>query len=361
MQFGLDFFPAVSPEEQSGVQYFEQALNLTEYGEQLGFDFVKIVEHYFIPYGGYSPSPIVFLAAASQRTRNMRLITGCDLPIFNNPLKLASELAMLDAMSNGRLEIGLARAFIPQEFRKFGVNLDESRTRFDEGYEALLRLLTEERVTFKGPFHHFEEVTILPRPVQSPPPVWIAAVSTPKSFENAGKLGSNLMVVPYLADFHELARLLDLYRQAYKAAGHPASGGRIMMVFHLAMAEDGDQARAEAKPHMERYIKTFLEGVRDWRQINSPAYQGYQQMVDLLEDLTYEKVINEHRALIGSPEEIVEGFQYIQDIFGPTDPTLQVDFAGMSEENARRTMRLFAEHVMPRFRNLPTGVFSRPD
>lgn len=358
MRFGLDLFPAISPQMQSGAQYFQEALNLVECGDQLGYEFAKIVEHHFDPYGGYSPSPLIFLAAASQRSKHMRLMTGCDLPIFYHPLRLAGEIAMVDCITQGRLDVGLARAFIPQEFFKFGVNPDESRTRFDEGYEAVRRLLTEEHVTFHGPHHQFDDVTILPRPVQSPPPFWIAAVATAKSFENAGRIGANLMVVPYLADYDELAEMIELYRSTYRASGHPETGGKIMMVLHCYIAEDGDQARREAKSYMETYIRIFLEAVRPWATLRSPAYTGYHMMVKLLEELTYERVVNERRALIGSPSEVADGLRYIQQTFGPTDPNLQVNWCGISEANARRTLHLFAEHVMPQFKHVPTGAYA---
>ena len=84
----------------------------------------------FPPYGGYSPNPLIFLAAASQRTRTMRLVTGAVLPVFNHPLKLAGEIGMLDAISGGRLDVGFARAFLPHEFRRFGISPDESHARF---------------------------------------------------------------------------------------------------------------------------------------------------------------------------------------------------------------------------------------
>ena len=99
MEFGFNFFPDVSPEVKSGQQYFREALNLVEAGERCGYTHVRTVEHYFQPYGGYSPNPTVFLAAAAQRTRTMRLVTGAVLPVFNNPLKLAGELGMLDAIT----------------------------------------------------------------------------------------------------------------------------------------------------------------------------------------------------------------------------------------------------------------------
>src|SRR5215213_10069589 len=133
MQFGVQFFPDIRPEDKSAEAYFSEALDLTEEADRLGYSHIRIVEHYFHYYGGYSPNPIVFLAAAAQRTRRARLVTGAVLPAFNNPLKLAGEIAMLDAISGGRLDVGFARAFLPHEFRRFGVSLEESRSRFTEG------------------------------------------------------------------------------------------------------------------------------------------------------------------------------------------------------------------------------------
>ena len=125
MQFGVQFFPAVNPAEKGASDYFAESLAIAEEAEQLGFTHARTVEHYFERYGGYSPNPIVFLAAVSQRTKTMRLVTGAVLPVFNHPLKLAGEIAMLDAISGGRLDVGFARAFLPHEFRRFGISPDE--------------------------------------------------------------------------------------------------------------------------------------------------------------------------------------------------------------------------------------------
>src|SRR5260221_10335974 len=133
MQFGVQFFPDVKPEEKSGEAYFREALDLAEEADRLGFTHIRIVEHYFHYYGGYSPNPIVFLAAAAQRTRNARLVTGAVLPAFNHPLKLAGEIAMLDAISGGRLDVGFARAFLPHEFRRFARSPDASVRRCRAG------------------------------------------------------------------------------------------------------------------------------------------------------------------------------------------------------------------------------------
>src|SRR5688500_6857338 len=164
MQFGIQFFPVVGPDTESAEQYFAECLHLVERCDELGFTHGRTVEHYFRDYGGYSPNPIVFLTAAAARTRTARLITGAVLPVFNHPLKLAGEIGMLDAISGGRLEVGFARAFLPHEFARFGISVDESRARFDEGTEQVRRLLEEENVSLDGRFHSFANVTSLPRP-----------------------------------------------------------------------------------------------------------------------------------------------------------------------------------------------------
>jgi alkanesulfonate monooxygenase SsuD/methylene tetrahydromethanopterin reductase-like flavin-dependent oxidoreductase (luciferase family) len=100
MQFGVQFFPVVSPNDKSAAAYFAESIALAERAEKLGFTHARTVEHYFERYGGYSPNPIVFLSAIASRTKSIRLVTGAVLPVFNNPLKLAGEIGMLDAISS---------------------------------------------------------------------------------------------------------------------------------------------------------------------------------------------------------------------------------------------------------------------
>ena len=107
---------------------------------------------------------MLFLAAAAQRTRRTRLVTGAVLPVFNHPLKLAGEIGMLDAISGGRLDVGFARAFLPHEFRRFGRSPDESVARFREGVEQVELLLTGENVTPSRPLPHDREHDVAAAP-----------------------------------------------------------------------------------------------------------------------------------------------------------------------------------------------------
>src|SRR5262249_33770698 len=206
--------------------------------------------------------PLIFLSSAAALTRSMRLITGAVLPVFNNPLKLAGQIGMVDAISGGRLEGGFARAFLPHEFARFGISMDESRARFEEGLEQIRRLLEEERVTAQGRFHGFENAPPLPRPTQKPrPPFWIAALSTPESFETAGKLGHYLMGIPFGGA--AMASLLKSYRDAWTAAGH-SGRGKVMLAFHMYCADTTAQAAAIAREPLNQYLQSIVNAASGW-------------------------------------------------------------------------------------------------
>lgn len=349
MQFGVQFFPDVRPEERSAEAYFRDALNLSERADRLGFSHIRIVEHYFHYYGGYSPNPIVFLAAAAQRTRRARLVTGAVLPAFNNPLKLAGEIAMLDALSGGRLDVGFARAFLPHEFRRFARSPDESVARFREGIEQVDLLLREEGVTHRGRFHTIENTTSLPRPTQRPrPKFYVAALNTPESFEYAGRMGYAVMAIAFVAD--KMRPLLAAYRDAWKAAGHPGDG-EVMIAFHMFCDADGAKARAIAAPLIDNYLHSLVDAASDWLDgRTSQDYPGYDKIISGLRASNAEDQMTSGAAWIGTPDEIAATIARMQADFGGFEhASLQVNFNLMPFEAALGSMRLFAREVMPRF------------
>jgi alkanesulfonate monooxygenase SsuD/methylene tetrahydromethanopterin reductase-like flavin-dependent oxidoreductase (luciferase family) len=349
MEFGIQFFPAVGPDQKPAEQYWREALELTQLAEQLGFTNVRTVEHYFLSYGGYSPDPLIFLSAAAALTRSMRLITGAVLPVFNNPLKLAGQIGMVDAISGGRLEVGFARAFLPHEFARFGISMDESRARFEEGLEQVRRLLEEEKVTARGRFHSFENATSLPRPTQKPrPPFWIAALSTKETFETAGALGHYLMGIP-LGGAH-MADLLQAYRNARTAAGH-AGRGKVMLAFHMYCAESAAEAAAIARVPLNQYLKSIVDAASGWMSgMSSRDYPNYQKMIEGLSRETFESQVEKGLAWIGTPQEIRRAIDdYHRSVGGFECASLQVNFGMIGRAEAEASMRLFAREVMPYF------------
>ena len=349
MEFGLQFFPDVGPDVKSGAQYWDECLHLTGLADELGFTHIRTVEHHFQPYGGYSPNPHIFLSAASQRTQKARLVTGAVLPIFNNPLKIAGEIGMLDAISGGRLECGFARAFLPVEFEIFGRSLDESKSRFAEGMAQVRRLLEEENVSEEGEFNSFRNATTLPRPTQKPrPPFWVAALITPGSFEFAGRIGYNVMAIPLTGGM--MGDLIKIYREAWKGAGHPGQG-RVMLAHHLFCHEDEKKALEIARGPLNRYLESIVVAAAAWLDgSNSADYPGYDKVIEMLSKETIETQIEKCAAFIGTPESIADRIAAYQEITGGFEiASLQVNFNDMAIEEAERSIRLFGEKVIPKF------------
>jgi natural product biosynthesis luciferase-like monooxygenase protein len=350
MRFGVNFFPSFRLADMSTAEYFAQCLRLAERADELGYASVKTVEHYFHDYGGHSPNPIVFLSAVAARTKRLRLITGAVIPAFNNPIKLAGELAMLDNLSGGRLDAGFGRAFIPKEFQVFGVSMDESRARFDEGIDIIKRLWTEERVSYNGKFHKFDDVRLMPRPVQRPhPPIWIAAVATKDSFVWAGRQGYHIMIVPFASNLELVRELVQSYRDGWRDGGHAPGAEQIQSSLHCYIAETHDQALEGFTRPVNRYIEVFAEAVRSWQGQQSSQYAGYSKLVDAISALTAEKMIESHTALVGTPEEVIEQIEFNRQLIGEHEPSMQINFGGMDEGEALRTLELFAARVMPSF------------
>jgi alkanesulfonate monooxygenase SsuD/methylene tetrahydromethanopterin reductase-like flavin-dependent oxidoreductase (luciferase family) len=353
VQFGMQFFPDVTPAKRSAQQYFADALNLVGLCDVYGYSHVRTVEHYFHHWGGYSPSPIVFLTAASQRTKTARMVTGAVLPVFNHPLKLAGELAMLDAISGGRLEIGFARAFLPFEYRHFGVSMDESVARFEEGIEQVRLLLENEVASSRGRFHSFDNVTSLPRPTQKPrPPFYLAAVGTPDSFERAGRLGYGLMAIPGVG--HNPTELIQIYRNAWRKAGHPGRG-TIMMAVFMYCHERQDEAERIARGPIERHFASIYDAMSEHaRMVQSADYKGYDKMVEKVRQETFETQVAHHAAFVGTPDRIVEKLrEYDAEVGGCDHVSMQVNFNDMSYADAERSVRLFGEAVIPQFAPAP--------
>jgi alkanesulfonate monooxygenase SsuD/methylene tetrahydromethanopterin reductase-like flavin-dependent oxidoreductase (luciferase family) len=353
VRVGIQFFPDIGPEEKSARDYWQEALRLVALVDRYGYQHVRTVEHYFLPYGGYSPNPAVFLAAAAQVTRHARLVTGAVLPAFNNPLKLAGELAMLDALCDGRLDIGFARAFLPHEFERFNVRLDESRARFDEGVEQVRRLLEEENVTCEGRFHSFRNVTSLPRPTQRPrPPFYVAALGTRESFERAGANGYGIMAIPMAGG--AMRDLIDAYRNARAAAGHEGPGS-VMLAFHMLCHQDQREAEEMARGPLNRYLRSLVAAASEWTSGTASAdYPGYDKVIEALGRETFETQVAKGAAWVGTPERILETIASYTDQIGPFEiASLQVNFNDLPLPVAEQSMRLFGECVLPRLPRLP--------
>jgi alkanesulfonate monooxygenase SsuD/methylene tetrahydromethanopterin reductase-like flavin-dependent oxidoreductase (luciferase family) len=288
------------------------------------------------------------LTGLATITKSMKLVTGAVIPAFNHPLKIAGELGMLDAISGGRLMAGFGRAFLPHEFKRFGVSRDESQARFREGIEQVDLLLTTENATSHGQFHSFEQTTTLPRPTQRPrPQFFIAANSTLSTYEYAGKQGHYIMGVPMIAD--QQRAQLEVYRKAWKDAGHPGEG-KVFLAFHMFIDEDPARARRIAGAHVESYFKSLVEATAGMDTELSKDYEGYDKQREHIAKLNIDNLIANCAAWVGSPAEVREQIaRYYEGVGGFDYAALQVNFHTIPYDEAIRSLELFAAKVMPEF------------
>ena len=220
--WGFEFFPA-SPmlaenfNAEDSMAYFDFYLDLWSRAEERGFDGVFLSEHHFG--GGYSPSPNLLLPVIAERTKTLRLgVMGMVVP-YHNPWRLAEEIGMLDHLTKGRLEVGTS-AGIPAEFQAIGMDTKEARARYEEGMQIIDAALKEHVVTHKGEFWNFENLPIVPRPVQQPaPPTWTTVISV-ESARKAARRGSKIST-----GFHpteKVREIFDAYNEEAERCGNPS-------------------------------------------------------------------------------------------------------------------------------------------
>ena len=225
--------------------------------DRTGYDAVWLAEHHFT---GYSVCPSVHLMAmhVAGRTRNLRIGTAVSLAAFYHPLRLAEEVALLDVLSGGRVNWGAGRGFDRNEFTNFGVPADESYPRFREHVEVVLEAWKQERLTWHGRYFDFDEVEVLPKPLQRPhPPTWVAA-SSPPAIEWAASRGYSIMLDPH-SSHAEIASKRELYRAELEKHGHSIAGRELPMARLLAVAETRAEAEQIARSGARWLVDSYID------------------------------------------------------------------------------------------------------
>ena len=218
MKFGiLQFFSW--PERRVPLPtVYQRALQRIEIMDQTGYDAVWLTEHHFSDYS-VCPSIPVMGTYAAARTKNLRIGAGVTLAAFYHPLRLAEEIALLDLLSGGRVNWGAGRGFDAREFRTFNVPMQESYARFREVIDIVVRAWTSERLAYTGKYFSFEDVEVLPKPLQQPhPPMWVAAAS-PDAIDWAASVGHSILMDPH-STHAELGEKKKLYRQKLTEYGY---------------------------------------------------------------------------------------------------------------------------------------------
>jgi alkanesulfonate monooxygenase SsuD/methylene tetrahydromethanopterin reductase-like flavin-dependent oxidoreductase (luciferase family) len=338
--------PAAFDPARAKRVYDEHMEEWTE-AERLGFDAVFLTEHHFTAYN-LMPSPNVMLAALAARTRDIRLGTMINVVPFHQPLRLAEEGAMLDVLSDGRLEYGVGRGIDFQEVMKLGMDFDELRPRFEEGVDVILKAWTRTTFSHEGTYHRIGETAIYPRPLQRPhPPMWVAAESPATIEWTAGRgFGMATIFLPT-----ELVREKKaFYLEAGAKAGQPVGEGHFMLVRNVYVAPTDEEAVADAESALTHMLILFKDAavppdlslLPDSYAFHREAFRAFEEPPESFDD-----VVGAGLVLCGSPETVRRQLEEQIEAVGLRQVCLLFSFGNLPHDKVMRSLRLFANEVMP--------------
>jgi alkanesulfonate monooxygenase SsuD/methylene tetrahydromethanopterin reductase-like flavin-dependent oxidoreductase (luciferase family) len=349
MKFAL-FILASWTEKDPGAQsrIYGEALEQIQYAEEMGFDSVWIAEHHSSRYGIF-PSLMPIVSYIAARTKKIRIGTGVSVLPFHNPILLAEESAMVDVLSNGRLEFGVGRGSADYEYGNFGIDFGTRDVRFQEVLDIILGLWTTTRFTYHGEFYQVNDLTLAPSPLQKPhPPVFLAVSRTAASVDVAVSRD-----LPILTSFSTLEAdnlgLFSLYEERCAAAGKPANLDRMPYFRFVYLAEDEEEAK--------EYPRESLTWVRDLGGYRRTLTHGEEINVDLdhwrrtrpVDPASYESEL-ETTTYFGTPEDCVRRIRKLQKEHNIGYFGASMSFGSMEHAKVMRSMELFAKEVMPKFR-----------
>jgi alkanesulfonate monooxygenase SsuD/methylene tetrahydromethanopterin reductase-like flavin-dependent oxidoreductase (luciferase family) len=347
---------------QRGHEVYNRYLDELELAEELGFDGVCVNEHHQNAYG-LMPSPNIMAACLARRTRRVKLvILGNVLTLYDHPLRVAEEVAMLDVISGGRVISGQVVG-TGNEFFSYNVNPTYARERFHEAHELILKAWTT-----PGPFawesthYRFRYVNIWPRPYQQPhPPIWIPGSGSRETIEWVAQRRYTYMVLPTLAPYALRAASAEYFREACARAGYTPRHEQIGWGVGIYVAETDARAVEEYEPHFWYYARNLLKN-RDTFQY-PPGHSSVHSMLSVLEARrtsrpgrfsAWAEIEKAGYVIVGSPATVRDRLLEIARATGLGTLVPNFSVGNVPHHLTRKSMELFAREVMPALRPVNT-------
>ncbi|PKB70665.1 MAG: hypothetical protein BZY87_09040 [SAR202 cluster bacterium Io17-Chloro-G6] len=325
------------------AQAFDESFNQVDAAENLGMDSVWLAEHHFSPDRAVLASPIAIASAIAARTSRIRLGLAVQVLPLANPLRVAEEAATVDHISKGRFDFGIGRSGLTKYYQGYNVPYSESRDRFMESLEIIMKAWKEEKFSHQGQYHSFQDVTVVPKPYQQPHPPTRIAVAGEETFPLIGKLGYPIFVgvntpVP------QLQERLASYRKGRQEAGH-TSPDDVALRIPAYVAETADEARSEPEASAMQAIQYAATEL-----VTTAASQETADRLRRIAATPYDEILKQ-RVMFGTPEAVTERLQEYQEKLGISGVVLEMNYGGrIPYDRVINSMRLLAEKVAPKFK-----------
>jgi len=360
MKFGL-FYIVPWHEDVTQQQALNEALEQIELADQLGIDEVWLGEHRFSRHGLLS-GIWSFLGAVAGRTKNIRIGTAVIVLPLHNPILVAEEVAMMDVISGGRFNLGIGAGYQRQEFEGVGVDIDESRERFYEAVDVMIKAWTEEKLTYHGKFTNVDDLWVLPKPIQKPyPPLFQAVSTSPASVEFAASRQIQVIAGGPTDIMGQAPQVIKLWREKMEEHGYEHAHLDPPMSKSIYVAPTMEEAETDPIG-LEDFSSRILRSIgSNGAPIGMPMdkdgniAKGYEHWANRQNDRDRRDDLG-HAGLPplrGTPEVVIERLKQVQEaginhVFG------SFGFAGLPHEKVMRSIELFATQVMPHFQEAPT-------
>jgi alkanesulfonate monooxygenase SsuD/methylene tetrahydromethanopterin reductase-like flavin-dependent oxidoreductase (luciferase family) len=348
-------------EGRTQEEAFAEAMDIAGIAETEGLDGVWLAERHFAmhrrptdPMGAGIPSiaaaPLVLGAAIAARTSRVRIGTGVSVLPLCHPIRTAEEAATVDQISKGRLDFGVGRSGFPRAYSGYGVRYDESRERFQESLDLILKSWTQEGFTHTGKYFATDNLTVVPRPYQKPhPPIWVAA-TTPDTFPMVGRMGFSLVTGLRGFDVPEAVGHLAAYRAARREHGH-AGDGNVYLRIPAYVADTAAQARSEPEDSTMRSYRRLAENfASSVGATGTTTSEERAERAERLSSLTYDDVLRD-RVAYGTPDMVVDRLSQLRDQLGLSGVIIESNVGGrIPLERVLHSIRLYAREVAPGLR-----------
>ena len=332
----------------SDGQIVAEEIALGELADKLGFHALWPVEHHFTDYS-FCPDNTVFLANMAARTSRILLGTGAVILPWNDPLRVAEKIALLDHVADGRVLFGMGRGLARREYEGFGIPMDESRDRFDEAARMIIDALEHGYIEGDGPHFPQARTPIRPAPERTFRDRTYCVAMSPDSVLAAADLGAR-MVMFSQRPWADQAASAETYRKRFVEHHDVDPHPPVVCDFVYC---DADPDRAEEMAH--RYIGGYLASVMEHYELESEhfkhakGYESYGSAVDMMRAIGLEKLCDMYLGVNvwGTPDQIVEKLRARAEVVGDHDLTCCFRFAGLPYEDAEASIRLFGSEVLP--------------
>ena len=338
MQVGIDSFAAAHDDSSLAVDPSVRLRHLVEqieHADQVGLDAFGIGEHHRREF--LDSAPAVILGAAAARTQRIRLTSAVTVLSAADPVRVFQSFATLDLLSQGRAEMVVGRGSFIEAFPLFGLRLEDYDALFAEKLDLLLNVRDHEHVHWSGKYRAaLTGQGVYPRPVQNPFPIWLGVGGTPKSFVRAGELGLPLMVAIIGGETRRFRPLIDLYREAGEAAGHPLDRLKVGVHSLGYVAATTREAADDFYPGYARAV-TDIGKERGWSPMTRGAFDAQR---------------GPHGALlVGTPDEVVEKVIRHSDALGGISRiSFQMNASSLPHAKLMRAIETLGTRVAPALR-----------